>query len=81
MTSIKQLECFVHYIKSQENTAFLLRNADQQLIYNTRTGKACTISLEKSRFNFIYDELPKTGKQAQLAKEIELHPEVSVITR
>lgn len=81
VTSIKQLECFVHYIKSQENTAFLLRNADQQLIYNTRTGKACTISLEKSRFNFIYDELQKQDKWLHLAIEIELLPEISVITR
>ena len=81
MTWIKHLECFVHYIKSQENTAFLLRKAHQQLICNTWTGKACTISLEKSRFNFIYAELPKQDKWLHLAIEIELHPEISVITR
>ena len=81
VTSIKQLECFVHYIKSQENTGFFLRKADQQLVYNTRTEKACTIFFGEMTLQFYWFRAPKTGKQAQLAKEIELHPEISVITR
>ena len=81
VTSIKQLECFVHYIKSQKNTGFFLRKADQQLVYNTRTEKACTIFFGEMTLQFYWFRAPKTGKQARLAKEIELHPEILVITR
>ena len=76
-----QLECFVHCIKSQENTAFLLRKSHQELTYYTRTRRACTISLVKSLFKFIDAELQKQEHKLQLAIEIELHPEISVVTR
>ena len=81
MTWIKQLECFVHYIKSQENAAFLLRKAQQQLVCNTRTGKARSFSLETSLFSLIDAGLQKQENKLQLAIEIKLHSEISVITR
>ena len=81
MTRVKQLNFSVHYIQSQENTDFLLRKAHQQLICNTRTGKARSFSLEKSLFNLIDAGLQKQEKKLQLDIEIKLHPEISAITR
>ena len=78
---VKQLNFSVHYIQSQENTDFLLRKARQQLICNTRTGKARSFSLEKSLFNSIDVGLQKQENKLELAMEIKLHSEISVITR
>ena len=50
-------------------------------LITTRTEKACTIFFGEMTLQFYWFRAPKAGKQAQLAKEIELHPEISVITR
>ena len=70
-----------NHITSQENTHFLPRKAHQQHIYNTGTEKAGSNSLDKSPFDFNDAELQKQGNSLHLAVEIELHPEISVITR
>jgi hypothetical protein len=57
------------FIESKETTDFWLRIAHQQLIYNTGTEKAGSVSYEKSLFGFLDAKRKNKKKGYSLPKK------------